>query len=85
MDACVSPRYTQFCHMPYWTTNVIFGSRPDSQMGALRDTQKTAAKETMILMEKPLGLRLNITIDCYYLRTNRLVLGDCVIYTLLRS
>lgn len=53
--------------------------------GALRDTQKTAAKENMILTEKPLGLRLNITINCYYLRTNRLFLGDCVIYTLLRS
>lgn len=35
MDACVSPRYTQFCHMPYWTTNVIFGSRPDSQVGSV--------------------------------------------------
>ena len=37
MDACVSPSSTQFCHMPYnyWTTNVIFGSRPDSQMGSV--------------------------------------------------
>ena len=57
--------------MPYGTTNYI------KRMWYLVDV--------LILMEKPLGLRINVTINCYYLRTNRWVSRDCVIYKFLVS